>query len=125
MSGPAGEVPASTLRKALRAAVDASSLRRVADDVGMSANGLRNVIDDKVRSHPNTWRLLNEWFTASEAKRARVGPDAARAALNTLVAGLSTRRANVARRRILDALRSVYKEAGEPPPSWLEEMRGD
>jgi hypothetical protein len=91
----------------------------------MSPNGLRSVIDDKVRLHPNTWRLLNEWFAAYEARPVQVAPDAARAALNGLVAGLPTKRANVARRRMLAALRGVYKDAGEPPPPWLAEMRGE
>lgn len=58
--GPAG---LSGLREALQSAVEASSLRQVADEVGMSFNGLRTFITGgRRRPQAATIRKVAAWY---------------------------------------------------------------
>ena len=122
MSAPPPRVPLDTLRAALSAAVEAKSLRTVAKTIGLSASGLRNIIDGVVEPQPGTLRKLARWHATHEAMRERVTLDDARSALAVLLDGLSTKRANAVQRAFLTSLRTAFKEDGEPPPAWLAEI---
>lgn len=125
MSAAPRRAPLATVREALRARVEATSLRRVADDVGLSASGLRNIIEGRTTPHRSTLKKLDAWLLTYEATRERVTVAGVHAALALLVDGLSAERASLTRRRLLDVLRVAYKDARVPLPPWLDEVGGE
>lgn len=118
----AHRAPLAMVREALRASVEASSLRRVANEVGLPASGVRNIIEGGAKPHRATLKKLDAWLLTYEANRERVSADAVRPALGLLVGGLSTRRASAPRRRLLDVVRAAHKDAGAPLPPWLDDV---
>ena len=67
----AARIPVASLRAEIGLAIESTSLRSVAREVGMSPMGLRNFVAGTT-PYPPTWRRLNDWYLRS--RRADPGP---------------------------------------------------
>jgi hypothetical protein len=106
------------LRESVRRAVAASSLRAVAEQVGLTHRGLALFIEG-TRPRPGTIRKLTTWFANRPADAEGVSPELAEAALAVLFAGLPAARVEEPIRNLLSAIRQICESAGLPPPAWL------
>lgn len=104
--------PVETLREAVRAAVDATSLRAVASEVGMSEAWVRRLLSSGLMPTPRTLRKLEEWHV-------RKGRDRADDALDALLEGVTDVHRGQVRERLLEVLREAHRRAGTHPPGWL------
>lgn len=127
---PSPELRASldVIRRAAELACDASSLRAVAGQVGMTAMGLRAFLRREGKPQERTVRKLNQWYVRHVAGRVPEGEDEARAALIILTGfypGASRSRAAL---RFLDVMEQEFRASGMAPPPWraglLGELRG-
>jgi hypothetical protein len=107
------------LHAALHRAVEASSLRAVAEQVGMTHGGLHLYLQGTGRPRERTLRMLREWYLR-EADRWE-GPDeqTARAAIAVLVEGLPASEQERALGEISVVVRNAYERAKISPPEWL------
>jgi hypothetical protein len=103
-----------------------TSIRRVADDVGVGRSTLHKFILGRTAPQPRVRRLLGLWYV--KRVDAALDVDVARpyvGALDTLLAGLpETQRTGTAAKLLTD-LEGGYAEAGAPWPRWLQLLRED
>lgn len=123
MSASRAGPPPDRMREALAARVEATSLRHVAREVGMSPTGLQKVLGG-ADSYSRTRRKLERWYVR-EAARYGGGLDAAAvsAALRVAVQDLTPARRGETLDRLLAELEAGYTGDGRPPPPWLAEVR--
>lgn len=130
VDAPVREVaPADVLRAAAQAAVDASSLRTVAVEIGVSFSGLRSFLAGG-RPYLRTQRRLSTWYVRKrvddhDAARSRgdeINAATAAGALALLLAHIPTAHHRTARADIVRAISAVTIAAGAPPPGWLIEL---
>lgn len=108
-----------TLREAAREAVDASSLRAVAREIGMSPTGLDRILKGSQPYRAIT-RKLNDWYLRTMRVRGqRLGPETAREVLSLLTDHLPPDERGGAMEEVLEALRSRTARAGAAVPPWL------
>lgn len=99
------------LRLTLRSAVDSSTLRNVAGEVGISPQGLLNFLNGTGMPRPGTTQKLREWDLRRRALGAEFAasgpPDAATldAAFRVLTWNLSGDERGTAERAVLETLR--------------------
>jgi len=124
MRPPRASVSVDTLRYAAARAVERSSLRKVADEMGMAPSWLDGFIDGRTAApRSQTLRKLREWLTREMASLAEVSEASAAASLSLLVEGLLTETDRAeARRALLDLLAGRYAEQGALP-DWIEALR--
>lgn len=123
-----GGPPVPTLREAAREAVAHTSVRAVAEAVGMSSSGLHSFLNGG-RPYARTIRLLAAWFVRQHGARG-VDPTgdgekltaAADAAVTLLVEHLPPADRARAAGQVVAAIRALTDEARVPRPAWL---RGD
>lgn len=115
--------PLDRMREALAARVEATSLRHVAREVGMSPTGLQKVLGG-ADSYSRTRRKLERWYVR-EAARYGGGLDAAAvsAALRVAVQDLTPARRRETLDRLMAELEAGYTGDGRPAPPWLAEVR--
>ncbi len=106
------------LRYAAQAAVQRSTLRRVAAEIGMSHSGLRTFIGGTA-PYSATLTRLRAWH----ARQDGVTLERAQRALDILTGHLRGKEREAATRAILNALKVASKESREPPPPWLKPLR--
>ncbi|HEU0053373.1 MAG TPA: hypothetical protein VFQ39_09360 [Longimicrobium sp.] len=117
--------PVESIREALRLEVEATSLRAVAREVGMSPMGLRNFIGgSSTTSYSATVRKLSAWYVRHHASRHAFHPDAARAALSMLLEKIPEAHRDAVGDRLLAALAGMHRELEVRPPAWLEGLLG-
>lgn len=111
------------VREQVLDAIERSSLRGVAREVGMSPTGLQKFAGGAA-PYRDTRRKLTEWFARRELPPPgeQVTPDAAKAALALLLHGLPARRRSLATQQILVLLRTAYDQSRTPSPAWLREQ---
>lgn len=114
-----GGIPA--LREAVRGRVSETSLRYVADDIGMSFSGLRSFLAG-TDPHPATVKKLTAWMIRSRASAPPQARNSRRpnraefdAAVEYLGAELLSVTNQAARQRRLREIVSRIAEAGEMP----------
>jgi transcriptional regulator with XRE-family HTH domain len=112
-------VPLERLRQAAQRAVDESSLRKVAIQVGLSPMGLSLFLRGNTEPFKPTVRKLVEWYVRDAASRRGLDEATASAALSLLLDGMPEPEASATRERVLAALREGYTKSGETPPEWL------
>lgn len=116
----------AVLRQALRAEVEAATLRRVARQAGMSPAGVQKLLDG---GHPHgaTRRRLERWYVLHGPGRLRTGSRAgtAHAVLRAVVEDLSPARHRPVMEQLLESLDQTYLSARLPHPAWLEELRDE
>jgi hypothetical protein len=118
-------VPVDAIRREAELARDATSLRAVAREVGITPMGLRSFLLNGGKPQARTVRKLNEWYVRRMATRRPEGEDEARAAL-TILAGYypQAQRFRVLT-RFLDSMEQEFRESGVQPPGWLSTLRDE
>lgn len=110
------------LREAVGERVQASSLRAVARQVGMSPSGLHKFLSGGV-PYQKSRRKLFEWLQHEEAGDAGEGDTGGvEGTLAGLVRDLPFERREAALTALVDTLRSLYETHGGEAPAWLGEL---
>ncbi|HEU4881456.1 MAG TPA: hypothetical protein VFT45_04400 [Longimicrobium sp.] len=125
MPSPELRVSVEVMRYEAEQAVAATSLRTAADEIGMSAMGLRAFIRGEGQPQQRTLRKLNAWYARTAALRRSGGLQDARSALIVL-AGLYPRadRSRVLR-NLAGQLEREFHASGMPPPPWLAALSSE
>lgn len=108
-----------TVIEAARVAVRLRSLRTVARQIGMSATGLRGVLDG-TSPYDKTRDKLRSWY-AREHGLDRLPTAAAADMILSLVRNVPNRKAGA--QLILDAVEAAHAAGSVPPPEWLAPVR--
>jgi hypothetical protein len=114
MSGP----PVGALRESVRRAVAATSLRAVADQVGITHRGLALFLEGS-KPRPGTVRKLTAWYLTRPRDVEEVTTDLAEAAMAVLLAEVPASTIDRAVRDVAACVRQICEQAGAPPPSWI------
>lgn len=125
MPAPELRVPLDAIRRHAGLARDASSLRAVAREVGITPMGLRGFLMGQGTPQARTIRKLNLWYARRMARHLPEGEDEARAAL-TILAGYFPQadRARVVN-GFLDSMEREFRDSGMTPPAWLATLRAE
>jgi hypothetical protein len=118
------DIPVEVLRDFALSQTEASSIRSVADEVGLSHSALHKFVTGRTNPQPRVRRLLGLWYLQKVEQAHDI--DVARpyaAALKILLSEIPHERRQAAEQEVLDALAQVHTPAGEPPPRWLELLR--
>ena len=112
------------LREIAAARVGATSLRRVAREIGMSPTGLRKFLDGGEPYAPTVHRL-RVWYLrfGVTPSAAEIGPEDASAALAVLVHDLPETPRRQAADGMLESLGRSYEASGRGRPPWVAELR--
>lgn len=117
-------IPTEVLRDFALSQTEASSIRSVADEVGLSHSALHKFVTGRTNPQPRVRRLLGLWYLQKVEQAHDI--DVARpyaAALDILLSEIPHERRGAAERGVLELLAQVHTPAGEPPPRWLELLR--
>lgn len=117
-------VPIEVLRDFARTQTEISSIRGVADEVGLGRSTLHKFILGRTTPQPRVRRLLGLWYLEKVEQAHDI--DVARpyaAALEILLSEIPHERRGAAEQDVLEMLARVHTPAGEPPPRWLELLR--
>jgi len=106
-------------RWALHLAIERSTLRAVAKEVGMSPSGLQNFLDGAA-PYGKTKEKLRFWYFRRAGFSSYAVEDAAYI-LRRLVSSLPAPDHGVM--AVLDAVESSYQRVGMYPPDWVRLMR--
>ena len=110
------------LRETVALRVQATSLRTVARQVGMSPAVLERFLSGEM-PYSRTRQRLQEWWVRQSARpRVDVTVEGVEVAIGALVRDLPPEHRVRAIRRVVSALRRVYAEQASPPPDWLERL---
>jgi hypothetical protein len=115
-------VSLAVLRDALRRAVDQTSLRQVAREVGLSPRGVTLVIRG-VQSQKKTVAKLREWYARHGPAVVGMSGEMAAASLANLLEGLDGADREVAARAIVALLEAVHRGREADPPGWIDHLR--
>lgn len=117
-------IPIEVLRDFALSQTEASSIRIVADEVGVSHSALHKFVSGRTNPQPRVRRLLGLWYL-DKVERAH-DIDVARpyaAALDILLSEIPHDRRPAAEQGVLEALAQVHAPTGQPTPRWLELLR--
>lgn len=107
------------LRETVALRVQATSLRAVALQVGMRPAVLEAFLAGEAPG-PREHQQLQEWGARQAAEpRAELGAEEVEGAIGALVRDLPPEHRVAAIRRVVAALRHVYREQDAPAPDWL------
>jgi hypothetical protein len=109
------------LRESVRGAVSASSLRAVAEQVGLTHRGLALFIEGS-KPRPSTIRKLAAWYLNRPRDGEAISPDDAEAVLAVLLTGVPAETLGDTMRRVVVSMRRICDDAGVAPPSWIDAM---
>ena len=111
------------IREAVQARVAATSLRKVAREVGMSPTGLKKFIDG-TDPYSATVHRLRVWYVRYGTQHAAEiqTPDAS-AALAVLTHELPETPARAVADTVLDSIEKGYELSGKSRPKWVSELR--
>lgn len=113
------------IREVLTARVNATSLRRVAREVGMSPTGLRKFLDGTDPYSPTVHRLRVWYLQFANNPGPELEKEAASAALAVLTHDLSPTPRAEAADGVLDAVGRGYEQSGRRRPGWVSELRAE
>lgn len=119
-------IPVDVLRDFARTQTEVTSIRQVADDVGVGRSTLHKFILGRTAPQPRVRRLLGLWYV--KRVDAALDVDVARpyaGALDTLLAGLPEAQRTGTAAKLLADLEGGYADAGAPWPRWLQLLRED
>lgn len=115
----------SAIRLALGDAVEQGSLRSVARETGMSATGLRALLDG-AEPYLKTRDKVRLWMARHVVRRRatdEITAPLASGLLRTLLGRVPDSRLRLAQARLVSALEQAHDEADVERPEWLREMR--
>lgn len=122
MSAPGERLSPAALRDAVRARIQATSLRRTAREVGLSPSGLQGFLDG-AHSYGPTLDRLREWYVRVQRHvPGPTSPEEADAAAYLLTRHVSVPERTGAYRRFLE---SLAETSGENPPEWIADLLRD
>lgn len=110
------------LRETVALRVQATSLRTVARQVGMSPAVLERFLAGEPPYSRSRQRLQEWWARQSARPRSDVSVEGVEVAVGALVRDLPPEHRVDAIRRVVAALQRVYGEQAEAPPEWLERL---
>lgn len=113
------------IRETAAARVEATSLRRVAREIGMSPTGLRKFLDGTEPYTPTVHRLRVWYLRLSELPSADIGREDASAALAVLTRDLPETPRRSAAETVLETLDHCYRASGKGRPTWVAELRAE
>lgn len=124
MSGEPG-VPVVRLREAVAERADATSLRRVAREIGVSPSGLHYFLGGGSPYSP-TRRKLEQWYVREASPRYEgLSADAVRGLLSAMVQDLPPSARQAAMAEILADIATAYRDRDVTPPGWLTSLLAD
>ena len=114
-------VPVEVLRDALAGKAEATSIRHVAAEVGVSRSGLTAFLQTGT-PHSRTYQKLLAWYVRERSREPQQALDrhSAAASLELLTLHLPVHQRHHMQRRIVDLLAE-----GTPIPPWVKERRSD
>lgn len=119
MSSRSGTVPFARLRAAAAARVEEVGLRPASREIGMSAPGLRSLVEG-TEPHPSTQRKLERWYLAAAAERgAAMDSELVRLFLSLLLSDLPPDRRGPASEEAVRLFERIYASERAPTPQWL------
>lgn len=113
-------IPVDVLRDFALTQTHITSIRAVADQIGLGRSTLHKFVLGRTMPQPRVRRLLGLWYLECQTRAADI--DIARpylAALATLLADILSPERDAARQEVLAALQEIYGKRGERP-RWLE-----
>jgi hypothetical protein len=113
--------PVAVLRQAADRAVAHTSLRSVAEQVGLTHRGLSRFLGG---SDPRSATVLKlrAWYVRRAARAGAVTADTAAAALAVLVDGFASPERDRVAADIVGVLRFAYTASGGAAPPWIREL---
>jgi hypothetical protein len=110
------------LRETVAARVEATSLRSVARQVGMSPTGLEKFLSGGT-PYSRSRQKLQDWAEREGSKpRSDVTMEGIEVAIGALVRDLPAEHRVEAIRRLVRSLQTVYEAEGAQPPEWLDRL---
>lgn len=110
------------LRAAASARVEATSLRGVSREIGMSATGLSKFLDGNAPYLPTLNRLRNWYVRHALSPAGTLSEEDAHAALSLLVHDLTPEARHAAIDEMLGCMREGYERTGQDVPGWMDGM---
>ncbi|HET7228839.1 MAG TPA: hypothetical protein VFJ16_02420 [Longimicrobium sp.] len=110
------------LRETVALRVQATSLRAVARQVGMSPSGLEKFLSGGTPYSRSRQKLQDWWEREGSRPRNEVSPEGIEVAVGALVRDLPPEFRAEAVQRLIAALRDVYDEQGAAFPPWLDTL---
>lgn len=110
------------LRAAASARVEATSLRGVSREIGMSATGLSKFLDGNAPYLPTLNRLRSWYLRHAVPVAGNLAEEDAHAALALLVHDLSPEARHAAIDEMLRCMREGYARTGQDAPGWMDGM---
>ncbi|HEX2078575.1 MAG TPA: hypothetical protein VHG08_12725 [Longimicrobium sp.] len=117
-------IPIEVLRDFALSQTESSSIRSVADEVGLSHSALHQFVTGRTKPQPRVRRLLGLWYL-DKVKQAH-DIDVARpyaAALDILLSDIPPERRSAAEQEMLEALAQTHTQSNTAQPRWLELLR--
>lgn len=111
------------LRAAVRRAAEATSLRTVAERIGISHVGVVKFLNGSP-PRPATRRKLLEWYVREGETAGEVSADLMAAALHLLLTGLPDQVRETGSARVAETVQSIYRDAGMRVPDWVSSLLG-
>lgn len=115
-------VSPEVLRVSLRRAVEASSLRTVAEQVGMTHRGLQLFISGETQPRVQTLQKLRVWYLSLGVQAGDSSDDHIQVAVDVLLDRLPDEARPQVLANLLDTLRRAHIRAGVEPPPWLDKI---
>ena len=122
MAAPDRRQLVEAIREAVRLAIEASSLRKVARAVGMSPMGLKHFAAG-TKPYSATYRKLLAWHAVYVAEAGGFSVETVRGALEVLTDGLPESGRARAKAVLIDDVSKLHAEFGTRPPAWLAKLR--
>ena len=114
-------IPIEVLRDFARSRAEITSIRDVADEVGVGHSTLHKFILGRTTPRPRVRRLLGLWYLqkVEEAHDMDVARPYA-AALDILLSEIPQEQRRTAEHGVVAALAEIHAHTGTPTPRWLE-----
>lgn len=118
------DIPLEVLRDFVRTRAEATSIRKVADEMRIGRTTLHSFVSAETTPHPRIRRIIALWYL--DWQQAAPDMDLVRpyaAALDVLTEGMPERQRPGAVEIILDGLELGFVSDGASPPRWVEVLR--
>lgn len=123
MPAPELRLSLDAIRREAQLACEASSLRSVAAQVGMTPMGLRGFIRGENAPQPRTVRKLTAWYARRMQAVRPEGEEATRASLISLATLYPPADRARVERLFLDLMEEQFRACGMAPPAWFPALR--
>jgi hypothetical protein len=112
------------IREAVKLAIEASSLRKVARAVGMSPMGLKHFAEG-TQPYSATFRKLLAWHAVYLTESGGFSVETVRGALVVMTDGIPESARGRVSAALMDELLRFHRELGSRAPAWLATLRAE